>query len=359
MTFKLRANKYKYKVCNAAVKLTLLLVGLFFSCTPKREERKIERSFYYWKSIFKLTDFEKQRLDSLNIKTLYIKFFDVGWNDEAQTPAPLAKLQANNFTLPQEFSVIPTVFITNECIQKIHSSQITELANNIFKLVHEIINSNGFNNLTEIQIDCDWTASTRSNYFLLLEKINALWKNTAIPISATIRLHQIKFLSKTGVPPVDKGLLMCYNMGNLKNPATKNSIIETEELKKYVGTLANYPLPLDVALPLFDWKVLFRKNVYIGLIENLPDTLFNNSFTLKNDNRFTILKDTLLAGYNFKKGDVLRDEQSGYSEILSAAGEINKRLKNTRPRVSLYHLDSVILKKYTLHELETIYNSMR
>ena len=349
--------KYKYKDCIGIT--AFLLAILTFACNKKREDRKVENSFYYWKSILKLTDFEKQRLDSLNIKTLYIKFFDVGWSDEAQTPAPLAKLQANNFKLPQKFNVIPTVFITNECIQKIHSSQIVVLANNIFSLVHEIINSNGFNNIKEIQMDCDWTVSTRSNYFLLLEKINALWKNTAIPISATIRLHQIKFLSKTGVPPVDKGLLMCYNMGNLKNPATKNSIIETKELEKYIGNLANYPLPLDVALPLFDWKVLFRKNVYTGLIENLPDAFFNKSFTLKKDNRFVILKDTLLAGYDFKKGDVLRDEQSEYNEILSAAGEINKRLKNTQPRVSLYHLDSVILKKYTLHELETIYNSMR
>ncbi|MFM2326751.1 MAG: hypothetical protein RIR31_953, partial [Bacteroidota bacterium] len=95
------------------------------------------------------------------------------------------------------------------------------------------------------------------------------------------------------------------------------------------------------------------------LIENLPAKVFANSFSIKKGNRFTISKDTVLAGYDLKKGDVLRDEQSEYSEILSAAGEINKRLKNTQPRVSLYHLDSVILNKYTLHELEAIYNSLR
>jgi hypothetical protein len=87
--------------------------------------------------------------------------------------------------------------------------------------------------------------------------------------------------------------------------------------------------------------------------------VFTHSFTIKKDNRYELLKDTLLQGYDLKKGDVLRSEQSDYSEIVSAAGEVNKRLKNTRPRVSLYHLDSVILKKYTLHELETIYSSMR
>jgi hypothetical protein len=350
----------KYKIISVVAKLTLLMgINILSSCNEAKDSRVIEPAFYYWKTVFKLTDFEKQKLDSLHVNTIYIKFFDVGWKDDVQRPVPIAKLQANNFTLPQKFSVIPTVFITNECIQKIHSSQIAELADNIYRLMHEIINSNGFNNIKEIQIDCDWTANTRSNYFLLLEKINILWENTAIPISATIRLHQIKFMGKTGVPPVDRGLLMCYNMGNLKNPVTKNSIIETAELKKYVANLTNYPLPLDVAFPLFDWKVLFRKNIYTGLIENLPDAVFTHSFTIKKDNRYELLKDTLLQGYDLKKGDVLRSEQSDYSEIVSAAGEVNKRLKNTRPRVSLYHLDSVILKKYTLHELETIYSSMR
>ncbi|MGF2413282.1 MAG: hypothetical protein ACQUYJ_13205, partial [Ferruginibacter sp.] len=321
--------------------------------------RPIERSFYYWKSIFKLNDFEQQRLDSLNVKTIYIKFFDVDWDDANSSAVPVAKLQNTDYKLRKSIKMIPTVFITNECIKKIDPSQTEKLANDIHSLIQQIIATNEFNAIAEIQIDCDWTALTKEKYFLLLKSIKKLWANTAIPVSATIRLHQIKFLSKTGVPPVDKGLLMCYNMGNLKNPATKNSILETEELKKYLGNLSDYPLPLDVALPLFNWKVLFRNNSYNGLIENLPDDIFTNAFTVKKENRFELLKDTLLQGYDLKKGDILRSEQSDYSEILSAAGEINKRLKNTQPRVSLYHLDSVILNKYTLHELETIYNSMR
>jgi hypothetical protein len=357
MHLKLPGNKYKYKHC---IGITALLLALLaFSCNEKKEDRIVDPAFYYWKSAFKLTGFEKQLLDTLKVKTIYIKFFDVDWNDAENSALPVAKLQTTNYKLPKNISVVPTIFITNECIQKIDSSQTQQLAANIYTLVLDIINANGFNSIAEIQIDCDWTASTKEQYFLLLRSIKKLWANSNIPISATIRLHQIKFISKTGVPPVDKGLLMCYNMGNLKNPATKNSIIETEELKKYINTLATYPLPLDIGLPLFNWKVLFRNNVYNGLIENLPNALLNNSFVLNKENRFTILKDTLLAGYDLKKSDVLRDEQSDYNEILSAAAEVNKRLKNTRPRVALYHLDSVILNKYTLHELETIYNSLR
>jgi hypothetical protein len=357
MFLKIAVNKYRYKVYTVMV--TFGLAILFFSCNEKIKDRQVERSFYYWKSVFKLSDFEQQRLDSLKVKTIYIKFFDVDWNGASNSAVPVAKLQNTGYQLPKNIKVIPTVFITNECIKKSDSSQTQKLANDIYSLIQQIITANEFNAIAEIQIDCDWTATTKEKYFQLLKVIKKLWANTAIPVSATIRLHQIKFLSKTGVPPVDKGLLMCYNMGNLKNPATKNSILETEELKKYLGNLSDYPLPLDVALPLFNWKVLFRNNTYTGLIESLPNDIFTSDFTVKKENRFELLQDTLLQGYDLKKGDILRSEQSDYSEILSAAGEINKRLKNTQPRVSLYHLDSVILNKYTLHELETIYNSLR
>lgn len=357
MFFTISANKYKYKVYNAAAKLLLLTLPIFIlSCNDNKQSRQVEPAFYYWKSDFRMTGFEKHQLDTLQIKTLYIKFFDVDWDDATQEALPKAKISFNDSTY-KSFAIIPTVFITNECIQKIDSLQMPALAEKINTLIAQIVLTAQLVNIQEIQFDCDWTAATKEKYFLLLGSFKKLQPIT--PISATIRLHQIKFMGKTGVPPVDRGLLMCYNMGNLKNIATKNSIIETEELKKYTASLTTYPLSLDVALPLFNWKVLFRKNVFVGLLENLPDHALNKTFTSQKDNRFEILQDTLLYGYDLKKGDVLRDEQSDYTEILSAAGEITKRLKNTQLRVSLYHLDSLILKKYSTHELETVFNSLR
>ncbi len=336
--------------------ILLILLLLISSCNESRELRQIAPSFYYWKSVLNLTNFEKQKLDSLKVKTIYLKFFDVAWDEAAMKPMPVAKLQATSEGKLKGISIIPTVFITNECIQKIDSSQIKQLAENIYSLILEIKKTNNFDSIPEIQIDCDWTAASKDKYFQLLKNTKQKTQNTKL--SATIRMHQIKFLSKTGVPPVDRGLLMCYNMGNLKDPATKNSILETEELKKYIGNLSTYPLPLDVAFPLFNWKVLYRNNIYTGLIEGLPDDVFSNSFCTKTSNRYQVLKDTLLQGYDLRKGDMIRNEQSNIKEVLTAADEISRHLKNTQLRVSLYHLDSVILSKYSTHELESIYNSL-
>lgn len=357
--------------------VSAVLVFLF-SCNEKKEDRLVERSFYYWRSVLKLTEFETQQLNSLQVKTLYIKFFDVDWNEESRSPIPVAKLQTTHDKLPQTIQVIPTIFITNDCIQKIDSLQVTELANRIYTLVQDICNSNGFHSINEIQIDCDWTQATREKYFRLLNNLKLILgvaegqtsnlkpqthpersRRTNLKLSCTIRLHQIKFLTKTGVPPVDRGLLMCYNMGNLKNPATNNSILETVELKKYIGNLSNYPLALDVAFPLFNWKVLYRNNTYTGLIQHLPEQSFTDAFTKRTGNRYQVMEDTLLNGFDLKKGDIIRNEQCSVKEILLAAAEVNRLLKNTRLRVSLYHLDSVILNKYTTHELESIYNSLR
>lgn len=342
-------------------KTTLFFSSLFYlmyinyACNDKAPEKKIDRSFYYWKSVAKLSDFELHRLDSLKVSTIYLKFFDVDWDDATGSSIPVAKLQMQNQRLPIKFHIIPTVFIANRCIQKIDSVKTVVLAHKIYKLIQQICTTYQIIPV-EYQIDCDWTAITREKYFSLLQIIK---QESNKNISATIRLHQIKFLSRSGVPPVSRGLLMCYNMGNLKNPDTKNSIIEIKELKKYVGNLSAYPLPLDVAFSLFDWKVLFRNNKYEGLLANMPSALFTNTFSLTNDDHIEILKDTILSGYELKKGDMLRQEKSTINELLSAAIEINQHLKSTSFRVSLYHLDSVTLNKYTTNELESIYNCFR
>jgi hypothetical protein len=331
---------------------------LLYSCTEHlgNEKRKTERSYYYWKSVFALSDHEKHVVDSLHVSTLYLKFFDVDWNDAIQQPNPVAQVRINDTGFLNKRNIIPVVFITNECIAKIDLQQSGVLAEKIDKLVKEVITINKLSNINEIQIDCDWTSTSKEKYFALLTRLSALvkpWK-----ISATIRLHQVKYVSKSGIPPVDKGLLMCYNMGNLKDPSTQNSIIDREELKKYIGGLSKYPLPLDVAFPLFDWKVLFRNNHYAGLVQHLSNNVLNNGIAEKKGNQFLLLKDTVLAGFSFKKNDILRDEQSDYSTVLSAAKEINDRLAEKKINVSLYHLDSITLSKYNIHELENIYNSI-
>jgi hypothetical protein len=344
------------------LRLLLFILSLFlFACNnaPKHADRNVERSFYYWKSNFKLSDTEKQTLSALDVKTIYLKFFDVAWDDASSSAVPIAQVHVSDsvYLRTSALQIIPTIFITNECIFKIDSAQTKLLAERISTLTKNIIANNELQNIYEIQIDCDWTASTKEKYFAILTELQTLDKT--VNFSATIRLHQIKYLNKTGVPPVVRGMLMCYNMGNLTNIETKNSILEVKELQKYIGDLQHYPLPLDVALPLFDWKVLFRNGKFKSLINDMPDDILNTTVFNKKDNTFTALQDSLIFGYDIMKGDVLRNEQCDYDDIIESAKLINEKIANKKRRVSLYHLDTVTLKKYSTHEMENIFNALR
>lgn len=344
------------------MRFTLILLGvIFLSCNQVKshESRIIKRSFYFWKSVFKLSAEEKDVLTDLKVQNLYIKYFDVDWDAARNTAMPVAQLTAPDsiFLRKTQINIIPTVFITNETIFKISIDQTEELANKIFLLVNKMNDNFGIKIIKELQIDCDWTAGSKEKYFSLLKFLQQN-KNDLI-FSSTIRLHQIKYMAKTGVPPVKRGMLMCYNMGNLSNINTSNSILDVDEMQKYIGDLKNYPLPLDVALPIFEWKVLFRQDVFKGLMQNIPDSLLTENIFSKTGNRYEVKIDTVLAGYQIKKNDIIRTEKSNYNDIVKVVQLVNEKLKGNTISVSFFHLDDLTLRKYTSHELENIYDAMR
>jgi hypothetical protein len=354
------AGKYKNKNCSRCF-VSIAVWMLLFSCKHKPKERSVERAFYYWKSVFQLNNYEQKLVDSLRVNTIYVKYFDVDWDHDLSRAVPKATLRIND-SVRSKHQIVPCVFITNTCIARLDSSQLPSLAVNVSKLISDINAQLNVSN-REIQIDVDWTATTSELYFSFLNQLKSELKkdsstNSAI-ISATIRLYQVKYIEKTGVPPVDRGLLMAYNMGNLRDPQSQNSILQVSELKKYISYLEKYPLPLDVALPAFEWTVLFRNNKFYGLVQKLPPAVSSDVVSKKlGNNRFEILKDTLLDGYLFKKNDILRVETSDPKEVLNAADEINAKLSTTKLRLALFHLDSLTLSKYSLHELESFFRSL-
>ncbi len=340
--------------------ITIILAGLIGSC---KQHRQTTRAFYLWKTTFEGDSIEKKVLTELQVKKLYIKLFDVTWNNEQERPEPAAKILFERTALSwlnqSAIEIIPTVFITNETLEKIKPETIGELGERINSLLRNFLGEYNIRNVTEIQIDCDWTASTKEKYFELLRFLKSLPNFISRQLSVTIRLYQCKYYNKTGVPPANRGLLMCYNMGNLKDPGTNNSILETAELKKYTDNLNAYPLPLDIALPLFEWIVLFRKNTFKGIITKLPDSFLQNTQLFKSrENNYELLTDTVLNGYEVKKGDVLRKEASRYDELLKATAVLSPQLLTPNFTISLYHLDSSTISKFKKDELEAIYNSL-
>jgi hypothetical protein len=340
--------------------LVISFIVVFITGCRERATRSIYRSFYYWKSSFNLGETELKALNDLHITHLYVKFFDIGWNETKKEPTPMAVINFYRSPHQSSFFITPTVFITNECLQKMSDAQVSETAGKMLLLIQNIASSNNIKNIPEIQVDCDWTAGTKDKYFLLLQTIrNAVNKHHRL-LSATIRLHQFKYYKKLGSPPVDRGLLMCYNMGNLKNINTKNSILEPAELKKYIEGNSGYPLPLDIALPVFGWKVLFRNKKFAGLISELStDSLKKNILIKQSGNNYEVLQNTSISGYSFQSGDMLRNEEITFNDLLKAESIIYEKQKTQQFSLVLYHLDSITLSKFSTNELETIFDYLR
>jgi hypothetical protein len=335
------------------VSILLALTALALSCKQPIAV-KAEPCFYFFKTSFALNQLEQSTLQQQKVKQLYLKYFDVVWDSLAQEPRPIAKLLADSNKLNYiSCNVVPTVFITNNVFN--HTTGIEKLADDCTRLIEATsqVYGIGFN---EVQIDCDWTSRTAKSYFDFLTKVKALLPNKLI--TATLRLHQVKFVEASGVPPVERMTLMCYNMGNLTQFNSKNSIIDAAVFKQYTARLSAYPLPLDIALPIFGWYVHFRGEQYVGLIRQLPDSVLKLNFIEKSANTFMAKNNFYWQQVLFKKADVLRREESSLKEINAVANLLKQQLTSQPRRIVLYHLDSVTLNKFSADEIKSIFSSL-
>jgi hypothetical protein len=322
-----------------------------------RSQAEIEPAFYHWKTRFSPTATEQASLEKLNVHRLYIKYFDVDFPDDATEAQPQAKV---DFAQIPSAKITPTIFITNRAILKTTEENCPALADKIWTLIQKLHPPNAAP-IQEVQIDCDWTAQSRAAYFSLLTRLSSRLDSQQIALSATIRLHQLKYPKQTGVPPVDRGMLMFYNMGDLDNPEETNSILDLAEGKRYLGNLDAYALPLDVALPIFAWGVLIRREKPIKLLNNLrlASTVDMPWMTRLGDNRVRVDTSHYFWGHYLYAGDEIRLESVAPGDLMASAQTLADGLPTAARSISLYHLDSLTLTEYDLQTLDSVFGVFR
>ncbi|HNF72320.1 MAG TPA: hypothetical protein PLP34_07900 [Chitinophagaceae bacterium] len=324
---------------------------LFTSCT-KQHAGKI--AFYFWKQEFKLNQTEKDYLNHIGASKLYIRLFDIdSCRDEICLLAPCSIVDP----VPAPVEVIPVVYITREAILRIQSidSVATVVANN----VHVRMNQAHLN-YSEVQWDMDWTPRTRDTYFKLLESLRKQACFRDKKFSATLRLHQVKYRSQCGIPPVDRVSLMCYNMGNLKDYSGGNSIYQFQKLKDYTRSLSSYPLNADFALPMFHWVSVFRNRRWQGLIRTLQeDELKKNAFFKNGDkaNEYQAAKNGYIHGIFIQKGDEFRYESVSLQDLQNLVPYLLKHANQEAPEFIFFHLDSNVISQYPVYEIHSLLDS--
>jgi hypothetical protein len=314
----------------------------------KKAERSVTYAHYWWNSRFNPN---AEQISKLNESSaLYLHVFDL----DAQPgglPKPMAELR--NYTHTKGTKLIPVVYITQRTLKQMQPSDDGQLSKKILNYTEQILGIK-HNNWAGFQIDCDWTESTQVRYFQFLKKLKAEMKG--LQLSATIRLHQIKFHEKTGVPPIDRGMLMLYNAGKIEQLQRKNSIFEPSDIQPYLGRLGEYPLPLDYALPAFSWGMVYRMG---KLVEILPETAADSAcasshFNKADINLFECKQSGFYHGFYFLKGDRIKYESVDAERCKQAAELLLPYIKNDTFTIAFYQLGSPTFMRYDQHNLEKI-----
>lgn len=279
---------------------------LLTSCGKQRyQDESLEQSngVYYWRTDLHLDSTERAFLRQHHISKVYCRYFDVVMNDDGTEPKPNATIAFTD-TLPAGIELIPTVYITEDCMHKPHK----DLAEKLVNRIQQMNETNHIGNVHEIQIDCDYTSKSRATYYEFLEQVRHHLSPTSYHLSTTIRLHQLSM----PVPPVDYGVLMVYNTGDPRKWQERNPILDYRDVYPYHNKLAQYQLPLAAAYPVYQWI----RNIQNVRIEHTVDA----------------------------------------AEILKVKKALEKERPSLSKAVITYHLETDNINRYKTETYEEIYH---
>ena len=263
-----------------------------------------QNAVYFWRTSFRLDSTEQAFLRQYHINKIYCRYFDVVM-DSARGPMPNATILFSD-SLPDSVEIVPTVYITEDCMHEPHQG----LAEKLVRRIVQMNKTHHINNVREIQIDCDFTSRSRKTYYDFLSAVANCSPFTLhfSLLSTTIRLHQLPMQA----PPADYGVLMLYNTGDPRKWTERNPILNIHDVQPYVKHLPDYPLPLAAAYPVFSWLRIIH-GVHV--------------------------EHTVEA-----------------SEILSVKKMVEQKRKNLSRAIITYHLDNENINRYKPETYEEIYH---
>lgn len=309
----------------------LFALLLVTSCNNTKEH---PYSFYYWKTHLKLDDTEKKALNESTDPFLYTRFFDV---DKVGGKFQPVAVITKDKSFETDKQIVPTVFITNQTFLHIQKEEIHFLAESIHQLIQKKAKDYQLKINNEIQIDCDWTAGTKDDYFEFLKELKKISQKE---ITCTLRLHQVKDKNLTGIPPVEKVYLMCYSTSSPLENSDKNSILDLNIMKSYLAKLEDYPIKkIEVALPIYSWGIVTNHLGKHKLINALSaKDLDNPNFKKISDYEVEILKDGFYFGNFLNKGFKIKVEEISQKQLNSATEFLDKKISHYN--IIYYQLDS-------------------
>ena len=340
-----------------SVLVVMLVVALCFSISSCKRRISSTKGIYYWRSTFSLSPAEQHLLDTLQVNKLYIKYFELARDVDGYL-YPNAVIRWID-SVPVNIDIVPVVFIPNSALLNVPDENITEYAGKIYRQI-ELLHPDYARRFKEIQLDCDWTEKTRATFFLLAAGIGKICLQQNVLTSVTLRLHQIKYRLKTGVPPAGRAVLMFYNMGKLDTSTLHNSILDLQQAAKYVQYLKDYPLRIDVALPVFGWGIQMREGKAVDVLHNFSelDAVTLPYLHLTGNGIYRCDSNLFYHGLYLKQGDLVKTEEPTYNDLVIAEKKLKAVLPDEQRSVILFELDPELTKHYNAQKLQSIYTGL-
>lgn len=306
---------------STAVVCFLLSIGLTLSCSKPKPMPTTMRSVYYWSTTLNMDSVKTAFMRNYDISRMYIRYFDVV-ADQSGRAVPNATLKFAT-DVPQGIDIVPTVFVMPECLRQDRS----RLASLIVKRVVQMNETNDVYNVKEIQIDCDWTQSTRQLYAEFMQAMMRECHSRHLKLSSTIRLHQ---LAQTP-PPADRGVLMMYNTGDATDIRCHKPILDMHDAAPYLPRLNDYKLKLSTAYPIFTWRILFRGGRFVGFIHHEDE-------------------------YPILPSDSIALRQPSAADIIEAVNVIGSRRPDANNEIILFDLNNHNINRLKHKDYEKILN---
>ena len=295
-----------------------LIIVVFCSCSKQQGEKT--NAVYYWSTTFKSDSIQQSFLRQHHIKKIYLRFFDVVV-DEQGNVMPNATVRFAT-PVPKDVEIVPVVYIVNDCLYR----SIDKLDSLILQRVTQMCETNDITPFRELQIDCDWTARSRTHYFQVLSRLNERAKKQGVALSATIRLHQLG----EAPPPVEKGILMLYNTGDVTRLDCEHPILDMKDAAPYLRKLSKYRLPLATAYPVYAWRVLFRKGKFVGILHS--------------DDELPIIE-----------GDSIVVRQPPLEMVLKAKQAVDKEQRSANDEIILFDISNENIQQINKYHYEKIF----
>jgi hypothetical protein len=324
------------------IALIVLLALILSSCSGKAPFFK-NRGFYYWKTVFRLTDSDRKILGRMEVSTLYLRMFDVIYDTENKKTEPVNVVAFDN---PQigTINIIPVVFIMQDVFQKIRKNEIKKFAANIVRLAAGTLKNNNVS-FSELQVDYDWTPGTKEAYFAFLKEIRAdvLSINSSNRVSVTLRLHELKYKKETGVPPVDCVNIMAYNAADPRDYTAENTVFNLKDIRAYLNGVDGYPLPAGVILPFMTDYFVYNNGRLIKILALIDEKKLEdpNLFETLNSRTYMAKRGIIIGGVELLTGYEVKREDVANGDLKEGLNYIMKRIRLSGT-LSIFHFDDGI-----------------